>query len=360
VPFTSRFLLKDPEGRRYRLSPQINGVTPMVRFFDSLSVVHYSGPMLEENHYYPFGLTMAGISDKAIKSQYAENKYRANGGDELHNKEFSDGSGLEEYDAFFRMYDPPIGRFWQIDPLPEFDFDFSPYSFANNNPISFNDPHGDTVTSADVKPMPAAIVVGHKADCKTCSPRSVQADPPPAQGSAVASGPTPGKDPQTKQQEPTVTPLVSGSAKSSVTVTSSGSNTSYFDQAIKYEGVPYVSGRAKPGGFDCSGLICMVTGDPTHAWSTHSPGPPPGHWTKVQASHESYKKFIEDVKKGDLFFWRGHHVAFYAGNEQTFGAKDEGKKSGFSRKDDVYIELKTYWIESTKPGRGFPEVYRQY
>ena len=47
---------------------------------------------------------MSGISDKAIKSQYSENKYRYNGADELQNKEFSDGSGLEEYDANYRMY----------------------------------------------------------------------------------------------------------------------------------------------------------------------------------------------------------------------------------------------------------------
>ena len=108
--------------------------SPVDVFFDNLQVVHTRGALLEETHYYPFGLTMTGISSKA--AGVLENKKQKFQGQEFASKEFSDGSGLEMYEFKWRMHDPQTGRFWQVDPLSEKYVYNSTYAFSENKVTS--------------------------------------------------------------------------------------------------------------------------------------------------------------------------------------------------------------------------------
>jgi RHS repeat-associated protein len=110
--------------------------------------------ILEENHYYPFGLKHSNYNveiadfDKDETGIFAilkpverkDYQYKYNG------KELQDELGLNWYDYGARNYDPAIGRFFNMDRYSETFMPISTYQYAANNPINYVDYNGDYIT----------------------------------------------------------------------------------------------------------------------------------------------------------------------------------------------------------------------
>lgn len=118
----------------------VSNQSPQNVYFDDLVIKHYTGPLLQEQSYYPFGLEMAGISDQAMGKLDSKNKF--NGGVEL-----EEDYGVNLYSTFYRKYDPQIGRFSGVDCQSEASIGMSVYQFGGNNPVSLNDPLGNLATA---------------------------------------------------------------------------------------------------------------------------------------------------------------------------------------------------------------------
>ncbi len=90
--------------------------------------------IVQEEHYYGFGLGMAGLDYNAPGN--AEHRYTYNGKEEV--PDF--GLGWLDYGA--RHYQADIGRWGGVDPLADQMRRWSPYAYAFNNPLRFIDPDG--------------------------------------------------------------------------------------------------------------------------------------------------------------------------------------------------------------------------
>ena len=115
--------------------------------------------VLQTADYYPFGMQHADPQSSQIG---LVNKYQYNGHltDQLEvvkraglGMEKIDDFGLNVQQAYYRIYDPQIGRMWQIDPMSEENtlISWSPYNWSFNNPISFSDPLGDFATRKEAR-----------------------------------------------------------------------------------------------------------------------------------------------------------------------------------------------------------------
>ena len=86
--------------------------------------------------FYPFGLQQRGegLFGEVVGTN---NRFRFNG------IEHVEELGLDM--AFYRSYDPAIGRWLQADPKAESFVTMSPYTGMGNNPVLITDPLGDSI-----------------------------------------------------------------------------------------------------------------------------------------------------------------------------------------------------------------------
>jgi len=100
-------------------------------FFDNFRVTHEHGRILEENHYYAYGLRNACISSRAYGAPGNEYGYQGE------YNEFDDDIGWNDFEL--RNYDAQIGRFLQQDPYGQFA---SGYMGMGDDPINKIDEDG--------------------------------------------------------------------------------------------------------------------------------------------------------------------------------------------------------------------------
>ena len=96
-----------------------------------MGISQTKSPVLQYNEYYPFGMQTM----ESWTRENTTNQFLYNSGTELNGT-----TGL--YDLAFRNYDPVLGRFAQVDPLADQYGGLTPYNYAANDPVYFNDPRG--------------------------------------------------------------------------------------------------------------------------------------------------------------------------------------------------------------------------
>ncbi len=122
--------------------------------FDDLTISQEPPLIVQENHYDPWGWNLAGIEVQGSpdhKWQYI-------------NREKQTEFGINYLDLQARMYDPVLGRFFAIDPLPDTEGQesMSTYQYGWNNPVNKSDPDGKcpTCPAAAVGAVLGALIGG--------------------------------------------------------------------------------------------------------------------------------------------------------------------------------------------------------
>jgi RHS repeat-associated protein len=109
--------------------------TPIEVYFDDFKVTHTKTPIVQQDDYYPFGLTFNSYQREDILT--GDIKYNS--------KEVQNELGINWLDYGARMYMPEIGRWGKVDELSDQYEGVSPYCYALNDPINAIDPDGNLI-----------------------------------------------------------------------------------------------------------------------------------------------------------------------------------------------------------------------
>lgn len=122
--------------QQYTLRVSLHNESECDTWFDTLflKLGQTGNPIIQVNHYYPYGNIIADISWQEENSD--TNNYLYNG------KEFHRSLNLNWFDYGARWYDPQVGRWWVVDPFGEIGKSWSMYSYVFDNPIVHTDPDG--------------------------------------------------------------------------------------------------------------------------------------------------------------------------------------------------------------------------
>jgi RHS repeat-associated protein len=116
-------------------------------YFDDFKITHNRSNVIQYNEYYPFGMQTAKSCQPAgaPKTEIfgaevgtrdgSKNDYLYNAGNEMN-------SNTGWYETFFRGYDATLGKFLQTDPMADKYGSWTPYNYAFNDPVYWNDPNG--------------------------------------------------------------------------------------------------------------------------------------------------------------------------------------------------------------------------
>ncbi len=117
----------------YQYTDNTGNVVMAFSDLDNNNVISPTTEVIQQSHYYAFGMRMEGIATPQIG---LENKYK------FGYKEVQDELGLNELDFGARFYDPAIARWGCIDPMADATPNLTPFHYCLNNPITVIDPDG--------------------------------------------------------------------------------------------------------------------------------------------------------------------------------------------------------------------------